>query len=564
MGPAPMPVDPAAMMQAQALLQDYQEGMAQRQMMERVGRTMELLWDYFIAEPTPNIKIQMKAWVRRAITCGVAYAKLRYQQVMDMAPDNASSYADLSAQLAAIERLRARVADPEMAQRCEYESEQLRQAMMALQEQQQVVLREGPLLDFPRSWNVIPDPGTRSLRGWIGAGWVSEEFCLPAARVQEIYGIDLADAANYAHARDMRPTITMREDVPFIRFWESYDLTTRRVYTHGEGWPMYFRDPHVPTVEVEQFYPHHALTLNDIEHEKRLFPPSDIELIRPSQQEYNRTGEARRQHRIANRPLYVSPNSAFDQEDKKNLTAYDDHDVIILNNLKEGQSARELLQPVEKVPIDPNVYEVETLYADIQRATGSQEANLGGVSGASATEVSVAEGSRLSDVGSDADGLDEVLSDIARDFGAVCLRRLPAETVTKIAGRGAVWPTLTADEIVEEVYLTVEAGSSGRPNRERDLANLERAMPYIIQIPGIKPEPLGKYALRILDDRLDLTDWIDPALPSITSMNRGPGPVGGPADPMQQGPEGGANAPNPQQRPPGAQPAYGPSGNQVG
>jgi hypothetical protein len=566
--PMPPPPDRAALMQAAALLDDYRQGSQHRALMDRVGRTLELLWDYFIDEPTPNTKIQMKAMVRRAITCGVGYTKLRYQSMMVPSPDSGATIADLTQQMAALERLRATVTDPDMVAECERDREALRQAMIALQSQEQVMAREGPLLDFPRTTSIIPDPATRSLRGWIGSGWVAEEFELPGERVQEIYRVDLADMAARASVEGERPRITMREGKPHIRFWQVYHLETRRLYTVAEGWPDYLEEPRAPEVDVEQFFPYYALTLNDIEHEKRVFPPSDVELLRSVQDEYNRTREALRQHRIANRPLYVAANGAFDKEDVTSLSRYDAHDVVKLNNLKEGQNVAELLQPVPKVPIDPAAYETESLYSDAQRVTGSQEANLGGVSGASATEVSVAEGSRMATVSSDTDEIDEVLTDIARDFGKVCLAMLPAETVKGIVGPGAAWPEFSRGEIMAEVGLTVEAGSSGRPNRERDLANLERALPYVLQIPGIKPEKLARHVLKVMDDKIDLTDWLDPAAPAITAMNRGPGPMatggGDPSAPDQQGAQGVGNAPNPHVRPPGAQPAFGPSGNPVG
>jgi hypothetical protein len=564
MPPPPMP-DDATLMQAQAILADHQKGMMHRAQMERVGKTLEILWDYFIDEPTPNTKMQMKAMVRRAITCGVGYTKLRYQGLMQLSPDSGASIADLTQQLAAIERLRARVLNPDAYAEIDHEAERLRQALMSLQETEQVMAREGPMLDFPRTLAIIPDPNTRSLRGWVGTGWIAEEFVLPAEAVQELYSVDLKAMAAQATRDGHQPRVTMRENCPHIRLWQVHHKETRRLYTVADGWPAFLEKPRAPDVDVEQFFPYYALTLNDIEHDKRIYPPSDVELIRPVQQEYNRTGESKRQHRIASRPLYVSPNGAFDKEDKRSLAGYEAHDVIVLNGLKEGQNVGELLQPVLKVPMDPMVYETETLFMDVQRVTGSQAANLGGTTGDSATEVSVAEASRVGAVGSDTDEIDETLNDIARDFGQVCLARLPVQTVQAIAGPGAVWPDFSRGEIMAEVSLSVEAGSSGRPNRDRDLANLERAMPYILQIPGVKPEKLARYALQVLDDRLDVNDWIDAALPSITSLNRGPasGP-GGSAAPDQQGAAGADNAPSTQARPPGAQPAYGPSGNNVG
>lgn len=563
--PAPPPPPPADLLAAEKLLSDYKAGSQYRAQMERVGRTLELLWDYFIDEPTPNTKMQMKGMVRRAITCGVGYTKLRYQRAMQPSPDSGASIADLTQQIAAIERLRAQVSDPATRYECETEAERLRQALLALQSAEQVVAREGPLLDFPRATAIIPDPCTRSLRGWIGTGWVAEEFELPAERVQEIYGVDLADMARRATDETDRPRVTMRENKPHLRFWQYYDMETRRLYTVADGWPDYLEPPRAPEVDLEQFFPYHTLTLNDIEHEKRVYPPSDVELLFSVQDEYNRTQEARRQHRIANRPLYAAAMGAFDKEDVSNLSGYAAHAVVMLNNLKEGQAVGELLQPVPKVPIDAAVYEVESLFRDAQRATGSQEANLGGTSGASATEVSVAEGSRLSTVASDTDEIDEHLSDLARDFGKVCLAMLPAETVKAIAGPGAVWPEFSRADIMAEVHLTVEAGSSGRPNRERDLANLERALPYVLQIPGINPERLARHVLKIMDDRLDLTDWIDPGAPSITALNRTAPPMpSGAGSPDMQGAEGAANTPSPLVRPPGPQPAYGPSGNPIG
>ena len=59
--------------------------------------------------------------------------------------------------------------------------------------------------------------------------------------------------------------------------------------------------------------------------------------------------------------------------------------------------------------------------------------------------------------------------------------------------------------MMEEVYLESEAGSTGKPNRAAELANIERIMPFLLQIPGIDPKWLAKELLKRLDDNLDLT-----------------------------------------------------------
>jgi hypothetical protein len=551
------------------LIQDYQQGMERRAQAERLGRTLELLWSWFLSEPIPNVKVQMKAMVRRAVTTGVGYVKLGFQRQMQPRPDQATRIADLTQQLATIERLRANLMGEEATAVADYdaEAEQLRQAIAALQEQPEVILREGPMLDFPRATSIIPDPRTRSLVGWIGAGWVAEEFELSCDQVEEIYGVRVSKGANTEYARGSVPPAGNGLPEPgTVRFWQYYDKATGRMYTVAEGWPDYLEEPRAPEVDLERFFPYYVLAFNEIEHEKRIFPPSDVELIRSPQDEYNRLREGLRQHRIANRPLYAAATGAFDKKDTENLSGYPAHAVVTLNSLNPGDSVQNLLQPVAKVPIDPNVYEVEGLFSDTLRATGSQEANFGGSSGATATEVAEASRSGASTTVSDTDDLDEMLTDLARDFGIVCLLNMAAETVKRLVGPGAMWPQLSKGEIIAEGALEVEAGSSGRPNRERDLANFERIAPFVLQVPGIKPEKLARHVLKLLDDNLDLNDFIDPGLPSITAMNAAKQPATGDAatDPNQQGDQGANNAPAPDQRPGGPQPAYGPSGNAVG
>ena len=55
---------------------------------------------------------------------------------------------------------------------------------------------------------------------------------------------------------------------------------------------------------------------------------------------------------------------------------------------------------------------------------------------------------------------------------------------------------------MEEVFLEIEAGSTGKPNRAAELTNIERIMPFLLQIPGMDPKWLAKELLKRLDDKL--------------------------------------------------------------
>jgi len=147
----------------------------------------------------------------------------------------------------------------------------------------------------------------------------------------------------------------------------------------------------------------------------------------------------------------------------------------------------------------------------------------------------------MSSLGSHVDDLDQFLTDITRAGSSILLKLMNPQEATKIAGPGAVWPTLSAQQIADELSLEIEAGSSGRPNKATDIANFERLAPLLIQIPGIDPTWLAKEAIRRMDDGLDLAEAVKAALPSIVQMNAQKQMAQGDpaADPNMQGAMGG-------------------------
>ena len=127
----------------------------------------------------------------------------------------------------------------------------------------------------------------------------------------------------------------------------------------------------------------------------------------------------------------------------------------------------------------------------------------------------------------------------------------------KIVGVGAIWPELSREEIANEVLLEIEAGSMGRPNASQDIAAAQRIYPLLIQLPGINPEFLAQDLLRRLDDRLDLTQAFQSAMPSIVAMNsmaQGSMPGAGAPAGAGQGPQGANNGAKPEQPSPGGPP----------
>jgi hypothetical protein len=312
-----------------------------------------------------------------------------------------------------------------------------------------------------------------------------------------------------------------------------------------DGYPDFLREPGKPDVYTDRFWPWFLVAFNELP--GTVFPISDVSLIRPMQRELNRARQGLREHRVANRPKTAYSDGVLSEDD---IEAFKNHPVnamIAVTGLQPGQDINQLLQAVKGAPIDPNLYEVNPVFQDLMRAVGDQEADLGGTSGDTATESSIAASAKATSVGSAVDDIDETLSGIARASGQILLLNVSEDTVKSIVGPGAMWPVLTKGEVARDLYLDIQAGSSGRPNQAQELQNFQQLAPILMQLPGIKPSFLAKQAIQRMDDKIDVDEAIADGLPSVQAMNGGKvaGLPGQQIVPSQQGAQGSSNAPAP-------------------
>ena len=541
---------------AAMIMQDHEMGKQRKKMLDNVASTLEYLFDYYMKEQQPNFKAQMKALVRRVITTGVGYVKVGFQRELDRAPEVSAKLIDIQGRLDYIRRIATEASDGDIKPE-DPEVEELMLSMQSLMEEPMITVREGLVFDFPEANSIIVDPMCRQLRGFVGASWIAHELYLTVEEVKEIYGVDVKDSYRSYDMKgrlsgegdDYKNNLSLdevsQEGAPhgLVLVYECYDRKTGLMYCIADGYKDFLREPTSPDVKVETFWPVFALVFNEVEHKDHLYPPSDVSLLLPMQHEYNRARQGLREHRRANRPKYAAPAGVLEEEDKAKLATHPANAVIELQALAAGQKVNDVIQPVGQIGIDPNLYEVRTIFDDIQLVVGAQEAQFGGLSKATATETSIAESARMSSLGANVDELDSFMSEVTRSAGQVLLAELSREEVVKIVGPGAAWPEMTREEIMEEVFLEIEAGSTGKPNRAAELANIERIMPFLLQIPGMEPRWLAKELLKRLDDKLELDSAFADQVPSIVAMNMQQRP--GTGDPALQGaPGGGAdNAP---------------------
>lgn len=545
-----------------AILQEIQQAMQANLLFDRMGQTVSLLWQYYLDEQGANYKQQFKALVRRAKVCKVGWVKLDYQRVLEPNLDVAAQIPDITSKISNIELALTKMEKGESYDTQSAEMEQLRLNLADLERDKEMVVRDGPVLSFPRADQVIVDPACTHLKTLTGAGWVAEEFEKTPDEILKLYQIDIKSEFKW-YASDGNPYDKDPKECT-ARVYQVWDKENQQEFVICEGYSGYLREPRTPQTWLERFWPYFPLVFNEIEHDCEIYPQSDIEHAKDIQNEYNRSREGLRQHRIAARPYYVTA-KGLEKDEKDRLAYHADHEIIEMPTLAADQKVSDLIQRGPVANIDPNLYEVEGVFNDLMRAVGTQEAQLGGMSGGTATEASIGEQSLATSKSDNVDDLDELLSDLFRAAGQVMFMNVQKQTVIEIVGPGAVWPDtpMSRNEASKEILLTMEAGSSGRPNRAAELANLERAAPYLLQIPGVNSKPLSKKWAGLLD--LDPDELNAEGAPSITAINAmmakmamGAGPAAGdPAsDPNAQGGQGAQNAPSTQANEPGPQPGY--------
>ncbi len=536
--------------QTMEFLADFQAGVQRRQFMDKMAKTMEIVFKYALEQQIPNFKLQMKQLVRRACICGVGYVKIGFERVMERRPEDTNKIRDITEKMATLRRIASDIHDKETNDTAK-EVEQLRLMLQDLQSQELKIVREGMVFDFPSATCVIPDPKCKQLKDFVGAQWVAQEFTLTNDEIKEIYGKDVAVGRRMVRkALGMSmPSYSKNED---INVYEIYSKKDNLKYVIADGYPDFLQEPTAPYPCLEQFWPFFTLSFNDIESDRDIYPVSDVRLLQPMQREYNRARQGLREQRHANRPKYIVAKGMLDDEDRAKLQSHPANAVLELNAVTPGTNVGQVIQPMPLAGFDPMMYDTSMIFDDILKVVGSQEANMGGTSnGTTATEVSVAEGSRMSSIQSNVDDLDDMLACMANAAGQVMLKYYNEETVKKIAGPGATWPLFDMQTISEEIFLEIEAGSSGRPNKAQEISNFERIAPLLMQIPGISPEWLAKQAITRLDDRMDISDAVVAGIPSVVAMNAQKNTqVGGDAnsDPDQQGDEGGNKTDRPQEQ----------------
>jgi len=533
---------------AQMIIEDYERGMKQRAYEEAFGNTLRLLFQNQIDAQNPPFKQQAKQLVTRVDTCKVGYVKLLMRRELSGTPTATAIKTGPDELLASIRAKVMAMSEPD-AKKDSGDMAELEmmfkqyQAQKAEEQSEGEVDDEGVVFDFLPATSVVVDPNCRSLRGFVGCQRICHEMLMSVADVEREFGVSLRDTGVRLYSPDGKkndnggpsearqnsdgemPLLENKALVGFI-----YDRNSGNEYVVCDGVKDFLREPKAPEPDWDYFWPILPLVFRPIEVEKNdpkkgvtCYPKSDVRLLRPMQKEKNRSGQEFIEARIASRAWWVAVASKFQKGDLAKLsTTRRTNEVILAEMLAPGEKLSDILMAGPVPDIKPEVFNDGRFTQDVLEVTGSQQADLGPTNADTATQSRIAAQSRLQSSDSNIDDLEDFFTMLAKGAGLL-LMTMRAETVKKKVGDGAVWPELTMQEFAQNVWLQVQAGSSGPPNRQLDLEIMQKALPLLIQLPGISPELIAKMTLRAADPRMSLADFYQKGSPSILALNAAAG-----------------------------------------
>lgn len=408
------------------------------------------------------------------------------------------------------------------------------------------------------------------------ARWVAQRVWMTAQEIQELWGLG-AEEFESLHGTERKSPETpagggesdryVGEDERenhndlevdtrgnLLGVWEFWDKDTRLVYRWIGGSKRFLDtfDPHAEA-STGQWFPFFALQFNRVTN--KLIGPSDVDLLKPLQEELNMLRTHDREARKSSYPRFIIGAGLLGKTEKRNMRRPIPYAVI------ESQRASEIQQSIFALPTgnyNPALYEGSSARRDFEAMGGAPLAALGISSGADlATEVAVANQANTVQNDSRADLVAELLERIYRFAMEVNASCMSPATAQAIAGPGAPWlesaeerrRVLEHHRVVVDAVPNSEAASKQEIQKYKDLAMVAGTLQLPLNRLTIMLEILRRAGMRAnLGSFVDIAALLQPP-------DEGPGvtnnpPAQDPGDQGDRGSEGGRPPTSEQGAPP--------------
>lgn len=507
-----------------------------------------------------RLKARVKNALRSEWACGFGAMKVLYQRDIERDPIIQNRIEDAQENIRRINHL---VDDTEELSSADREAklEELRLQISALEDQVEVVVAEGLVIDSIAPEDVlILDETIRVFDEYPSASAIAHRVWYEEEEYKESFGCDTPDAHLFESPEDIEhKRASSVGSMRYVAVWEIWDKRSNTVLTVPQGGTKYCREPFQPKKLGERWYPFFLLGFNCIDGSASPLAPVSLGL--ELQNEYNTTRTNYAEHRKESIPVRIIRSGGnLDEEDvsaivnrkinqtiqiKGNPSIPISNDVAVLNN----------------PPLDPAVYDTTAIRNEMDLIYGLSDASRSSlIQAKTATEAEAMREGMNARVSDRRDAMEDVITDMANYSAQILLQELSKEQVERIAGASSVWPQVYKPDIFSMVSVEIKSGSSGKPDKrgvqERWIQIVPIIKEMITEIHSLKAsgqESLAN-AYRLLlqqtldkwdDFRIDLSTYLDNglqgALPAafpqpaaIPQQNQEAFPVAQDTTPVQQ------------------------------
>lgn len=516
-----------------------------------------------------NLKKNGKKWVRSGLTVGPGWVKGTMLTQKTPAPVIEKRLADAQDQMKSIGAYKSQIGpDNPDGLTIAAQEQELQTKIQGLQAQLLKKTRYGFLTDFVRAEDITVALNVADMADYKEADWIANDIYVPAntakQRFPELTEAEIAKIEKY-YQRNIKPMDDATESqmgdaavsegqfsknqpnsmgggegkpLEFIKIVEFWDRRDFMIKTMVEGLPRWATLPYPPPQASTRFYPFFYIAFFPVEGKRH--PQSLSWRLRKLQDEYSSCRSNQRLTRERSVTGIIFNATAIDPVDANKITDSNQQEMIPVR-----ASANEPLQNlfIEK-PVgtyNAQLFDTQPILADMERISGVQEAlqqsaAQGGGQPKTATEAQIQQQGFASRTSADRDVLEDALTDLAQYTAEVSVQECPASWVTRVCGPSALWlgpddvkgtPPMDVEDVLTMVNVTIDAGTTGKPNFAADKANWATILPLLEQSlgkiraaqgsdPGMAQSLINvlKETLVRMDDRLDLDEFIPQGQPT--------------------------------------------------
>ena len=497
---------------------------------ENFSKTAVIVLDELLVKKA-FLKKRAKRLLTACFTTCVGWWKMQWQETPKVDTLIQNRIKDTQDNLERIQAQREKLDDPYGVADQDAEIARLKEMLEGLQSLAEVSVVRGLVLDFVLSEDIlILDESVRELGDYERASAMDHRVWMTRAKFRETFGAEPSEKVKVY--KETTSGITSgagdksssdSRDADLFAVHEIWDQDSNRIFHVVEGGEGFCRQPFTPDWTGERWYPFFALAWNEVD--GSFMPLSDIELIEPLVSEYNDSRDDFVKDRKDTRPFtVVRKGGALTPDDVSRIRNRDGNDIIAVEGVGQKPISNDI-QAVTLGSIQTANYDTSPARADMEQILGGGDASRGSVLKAkTATEAEILSQGLRSRSAERTDIMEDLLSEVGQYALQVCLRKLSPEEVKRIAGEDSSWPTLSWQQALEQVMVTVRGGSTGKPDRLQDQDRWTKLMPVIKdtmqQVAELRAKgqndmaqaliTLTRETLRRFDERVDLDQFLPP------------------------------------------------------